>query len=159
MAKPFVLRPLTLADVPRCVALLAASPADAPRRFRPHALFRPDLAEAVYQDSVLGRRDEWAWVVETTGGVAGLVSFVPPLVEFEYWISATERGAGLGSRALDRVAPLVADEFGRGIARVDEANLASRRTAERAGFREIGVETSTGRRMVIYERRQARAAA
>lgn len=159
MAKPFVVRPLTLADVPLCVALLAASPADAPRRFRPDGLYRPDLATVVYQDCVLGRRDEWAWAIETAAGVVGMISFVPPLLEFEYWIAAKERGCGLAAAALDRIAPLIADEFGRGLARVDESNQASRRTAERAGFRLQRIVVEGDRRVLELERRAERAAA
>jgi RimJ/RimL family protein N-acetyltransferase len=152
MTPIFEVRPLTLVDAPRAVALLAASPDDAPIRFRPDGLFRPDLALATYEAAVVGARPEWVWAIAAPAALAGAVSFVPPRAELEWWIGAPFRGRGLAAAALKRLLPLLAGEFGTLVAHVEAENAASRRTAARAGFRLIGPVLQDDRPMLRYER-------
>lgn len=159
MTPIFEVRPLTLVDAACAVALLAASPDDAPIRFRPDGLFRPDLALATYEAAVVGARAEWVWAVHLQAGLGGGISFVPDQRELEWWIGAPYRGRGLAAAALSRLLPLVAAEFGALVAHVEAANAASRRTAERSGFRLLGHVLQDDRPMLRYERLAAAKAA
>lgn len=160
MTPIFEVRPLNLADAPRAVALLAASPDDAPIRFRPDGLFRPDLALATYEASVVGTRNEWVWAVDLDPPrLAGGISFVPDQRELEWWIGAPFRGRGLAAAALNRLLPLIAAEFGALVAHVEAGNAASRVTAERCGFRLVGPVLQDERPMLRYQRLAAAKAA
>lgn len=98
----------------------------------------------------VGWRSESAgtWAIARPGGdaVLGRISFYvrdlqSGLGEVTYWVLPDARGEGLASRAADRVATWALDEVGfhRVEVRHSTQNVASCRTAERAGFVGEGV--------------------
>lgn len=84
------------------------------------------------------------WVIENELGPVGLVSIHQVngegVAEVGYWMAPWGRGAGHASAALEEVVRIATGdpELVALTARIAEANAASRRTAERAGFVESG---------------------
>jgi len=102
-----------------------------------------DQATSYWHD---GTAAPFAVLAAETGEVVGGVGFrwfgeEHAVGEVGYWIRRDERGRGLTTRAVNLISRWAIEALGceRLQLRADEGNVASRRVAERAGFRREGI--------------------
>jgi ribosomal-protein-alanine N-acetyltransferase len=138
------IRPCVAQDAPALAAMYAADrdetgAADPPRR--------PSFFTVAGQLERITRT--WpehnchGYVVLTRDRVVGLLlleDVAAPSATVGYYVSSAERGQGIATAALGALVQVVRQDLGvlRLVADVDPNNVASRRVAERNGFRPVG---------------------
>jgi phosphinothricin acetyltransferase len=148
-------------DAPRIAAIHAEAIAERQSTFDTHA---PPVAELVER---MTAPNHLLLVAERAGAVVGWAAAAPystrpayaGIAECSIYVTATARGAGVGSRLAEELAT-TADRRGlhKLLGKLFPANEASRRLVERCGFRTVGVHIRHGqldgewRDVVLVER-------